>query len=162
MKKLLIILVIAFFYACDSNEEERTYNYIMADGADFTVSDTKGVDLLDPKNANHIKESDVKIFYLVKGVKEEVYNGLLIHPRNFLIHKFENEEEYHITVFLNSRDKANKTTTYIQWNEKDCDTIEATFFKNKDLIFTKDIWYNKKLVFTSTVPNNTPFVRLIK
>lgn len=162
MKKILIILLIVFLYACDSNEENRSYNDIMGDGVDFTVSNAQGVDLLDPKNANHIKESDVKIFYLVNGVKKEVYNGLLVHPRNFSIHKYENEEEYIITVFLNSLDQTDKTTTYIQWDEKDTDTINATFFKNKDFIFTKDVWFNEKLVFTSTFPDNTPCIKLTK
>lgn len=161
MKKILMILTITAFCSCESNEE-KSYNYIDAGDVDFSIFNAQGEDLLDPKTPNHINDYEIKLFYLIDGVKKEIHNGLLVNPKNFVIHKNENETEYHIVIFLNELDKSDKTTTYIQWNEKDTDTINATFFKNKDLIFTKDVWFNGKLVFTSTFPDNTPRVKLIK
>ncbi|MBS7256323.1 hypothetical protein [Flavobacterium branchiicola] len=162
MKKILILLAVTLLYACDKNDKDISYNAILGSNVDFSISNAQGEDLLDPETPNHIKESEVKLFYLINGVKKEVYNGFLTHPRNFSIHKNENEKEYHIVIFLNDIDKSDKTTTYIQWNEKETDTIETTFFREKGFIFTKDVWLNGELVFTSSFPNNTPYVKLIR
>ena len=163
MKKLLTILAITIFFSCDSNDEIDIFGYNYGDNVVFKIYNPQGEDLLDPATPNHMKESEMKLFYLVKGVKEEVYNGFLTHSQNFVIRKSDNEKEYHITIFLNSDvDKSGKAITYIQWNEKDTDTIEATFYESKNYIFTKEVWLNGKLVAKGTPAGGDAVAKLIK
>lgn len=132
MKKLLTILAITIFFSCDSNDEIDIFGYNYGDNVVFKIYNPQGEDLLDPATPNHMKESEMKLFYLVKGVKEEVYNGFLTHSQNFVIRKSDNEKEYHITIFLNSDvDKSGKAITYIQWNEKILIPLKLLFMKAK-------------------------------
>ncbi|QOG01920.1 hypothetical protein [Flavobacterium sp. MDT1-60] len=159
MKKLFIILASTTFFACDSKDDNNVSSFYLNTSIDFSVFNADGEDLLDPETPNHLEESKIKLFYVVNGVTKEFFEGHLDHPRNIMIYK--SEKEYIIGVGLNHYENG-KSTTYIQWNEKDTDTIEATFVRGKNFIYPKDVWLNGKLVSEGTKRAESPYVRLTK
>ncbi|TDP01557.1 hypothetical protein [Flavobacterium sp. 245] len=159
MKKLLIILTITTFFACDSKDDNDVNSFYLNTDIDFSVFNADGEDLLNPETPNHLDESQIKLFYVVNGVTEEFFEGNLDYPKNIRILK--KGKQYVIGVGLNHSENG-KSITYIQWNEKDTDTIEATFARGKTFIYPKDVWLNGKLVSEGTKRFDSPYVRLTK
>lgn len=165
MKKLLIILTITTFFACDSKDDDKELNSYVNTSIGFSVFNTEGEDLLDPETPNHIDTSKMKLFYVVNGVPQEFYQANLDNPRNIVVYKKEEKQStnaYSIGVIMNDSEQTGKSITYIQWNEKDTDTIEATYARGKTYIYPKDVWFNGKLVSGDTKFKESTYVRLIK
>jgi hypothetical protein len=162
MKKLITILTIATFFSCDSNndyKELRLKKYINT-SIDFSVFNAQNEDLLDSKTANHIDTNKIKLFYVINGITKELVNN----PKNQIIyvHKDSNTNACIIRIMMNDSEKIKKSITYIQWNEKDTDTIETTYERGKDYIFPKDVWLNGTLVSANTEYRESTYVVLTK
>lgn len=140
MKNLLIILVAIMLFACSKSNEIEEQQYNLEVGVQFSVFNSQNEDLLNPENPNHLDVTTIKLFYVVNGENQEVYNPDLDNPRNFRIFKHENE--YRISVILNHSETSGKTMTYIQWNNSDVDTIEATIKKTQNSLYKDEIWLN--------------------
>lgn len=144
MKNICFFFTLITLLSCDnSNPEESSDN--IDNGIEFSISNSPNGDLLDPKNPNSLDFSNIKLFYVINGEKQEVYNPNLTYPRNFKIFKHENE--YRIRVFLNDTETTDKTITYIQWNSSDTDTIEAAFDRNERSILKNKVWLNGNQVW---------------
>lgn len=149
MKKLVLILVFTTLFACDkSNETEgQSYGVQIDAHLEFSIINSQKEDLLNPENPNHMDVSSFKLFYVIDGEKKEVYNPNYDNPRNFMIYKHENEYRIGISLNLNHSEMSSKTTTYIQWNNNDTDTLEALFGKTPNGIFKTKIWLNGELIW---------------
>ncbi len=139
MRRLLILLAGIFLFSCDKTDNPEAAA-IVDTGIEFSLVNAQNVDLLNPESPNYIDEEGIKIFYVIDGKTKEFYDSDMDAPRNFLI--FEHENTYRIRVFMNIADTADKTITYIQWNENDTDTIEATFRRFSNGITKEKIWLN--------------------
>lgn len=159
MKKILIILTITTFIACNKSNDIVDAFYLGA-GLEFSISNINNEDLLNPENPNHLDIESIRIFYVVNGEKVNVYNPNLTHPRNFLVFKHENE--YRIGITLNHTETSEKPITYIQWNETDTDTVEVVYNRTSSSIMQNIIWLNGEQVWE--IGNNTvdPYFKLIK
>ncbi len=158
MKNLLIYLLIITFVACDKSEDQVIYSSSFPTGAEFSIFNSQNEDLLNPNNPNHLDVSSIKIYYLVNGEKQEVFNPNYDNPRNYRIYK--NNNDYRIGIALNNLETEEKSTTYIEWNDKDIDTIEVSYIKT--LIGTQDkIWLNGKQIWDHE-SNTEPYFKLIK
>ena len=141
MKNLLMILVVTALFACNkSNDVEILSAYYINTSVEFSIINSQNEDLLDSNNPNHINEENIKLFYVIDGENQEVYDSNMDYPRNFLIYKHENE--YRIRVFLNNSETSEKPITYIQWNESDIDTIEVTIKRTQISELKDEIWLN--------------------
>lgn len=162
MKKLLIILTILTFFACDSNDDNKDFYMYVNISTYFSVFNVQGDDLLDPENPNHIDTSKIKIFYVINGVKKELTDN----PKKYELYTKEqkNINAYSIEVIMNDSEKIKKSITYVQWNEKDTDTIEATYVRDKkNVIYPKEVWLNGTLVTGNTKEyGGSPYVILTK
>ncbi|WP_343588436.1 hypothetical protein [Flavobacterium sp.] len=162
MKKLFIILTIFTFLACNSNDDNRELKpkESINTSIDFSVFNAQGEDLLDSKNANHIDSDKIKLFYVINGnTKELVHN-----PKSQLIYvrKDNNINACIMRVVMNDIEKVKKSITYIQWNEKETDTIEATYVRGKNYIFPKEVWVNGALISNDVKYGETAYVVLTK
>jgi hypothetical protein len=161
MKKILIFLTTITLFACDNTDKnDDSINVHWGAGMRFSIFNMDNEDLLNPENPNRLDLSKIKIFYVIDGVTQEFYKSNLDNPRNFRI--FKDENEYQIAVVLNGFDKSDKTTTYIQWNETDRDTIESTFYRNEYSIRNKKIWLNGEVVWQDADYAEEPCIKLIK
>jgi hypothetical protein len=144
MKKILIVLAVFALFACNkSNDMEEQFNLYA--GLEFSVINSQNEDLLDTATANHIKASDIKLFYQINGEMKEVFDANMQNPRNFTIFKHENE--YRIGVSLNHTETSDRPVTYIQWNENDTDTIEVIFNRTSNAVIQNKIWLNGNLIW---------------
>ncbi len=162
MKKLLIILIILTFFACDSNDDDKEFYMYVNISTYFSIFNVQGDDLLDPETPNHIDTSKIKIFYVINGVKKELTDN----PKKYEVYTKEqkNMNAYSIEVIMNDSEKIKKSITYVQWNEKDTDTIEATYVRDKkNVIYPKEVWLNGTLVTGNTKEyGGSPYVILTK
>ena len=142
-----------------SKEKENEDAFNLDVGVEFSIVNLDGEDILNPNHPNSLKESDIKLFYLIDGVKEEVYNGNYDYPRNFML--YEHQNEFRIRIFQNYSDKEDKPITYIQWNDVDTDTLETTYERTSNAVIQRKIWLNGNLLWE---PNSgiEPFFVLTK
>ncbi|MEP0368693.1 MAG: hypothetical protein ABJN36_12100 [Cyclobacteriaceae bacterium] len=87
----------------------------------ISVINEDSVDLLDPSEPSAYIEEDIKIFYLINGMVEEVYFSNLDSPKNFIIGK---GSPFYTMDLVPNRDGS---TTYIQWSDSDTDTLVCEF-----------------------------------
>ena len=160
MKKNFIVLIaVVSLFACSKSDEMSPGGSDLNAFFDFSVFNSQNIDLLDPATPDHYKEEEIKLFYEVDGEIIEVYDPNMGAPRNFSIYKHENE--YRIKVYLNHTETSEKPITYIQWNDTDTDTIEATFKRNRYYIEVSQVWLNELEIWDSTMVDNQYF-KLIK
>jgi len=128
--------------SCNKDEEKELVSFYHSTSFEVSIKNNAGEDLLDPNNPNSYNENEIKIFYLINGEMEEVYDALMDSPRNFFI--FKSESEYKLRLFLDY--STDFTTTYIKWNESEMDTIQAEIFKTEGLTAYSKAWYNNEIV----------------
>lgn len=158
MKKLIIIITAFTFFGCNkSTEMLEQYNYDT--GMEFSIYNSSNEDLLDTTTANHYIESEIKLFYVVDGKTEEVYDTNMDNPRNFSIYKHENE--YRIGISFNYTETSEKPITYIKWNDADTDTIETTYIRTDNAVIKNKVWFNGNLIWDRSL-NQEEYYKLIK
>lgn len=145
MKKIFYTILCLLLMNSCNNENEEQYNLDV--GFELSIINSNGEDILNPNHTNAIKHSDIKLFYLINGEKEEVYNGNYTYPRNFKI--YEHQNEFRIGISQNYSDMEEKPLTYIQWNDIDTDTIESIYERNSNSVLQRKIWINGDLLWES-------------
>lgn len=151
MKNLLLLLATMIFSACNQSEEINPEYYNIDAKAEFSIVNSENIDLLDPKNTDHLDTSKFKIFYL----NQEVNNTNSDYPKGFRIYK--HEKEYRIAVFLNHSDTEEKSTTFVHWNDNDSDKIEVSFLRSKNGVIQNVIWLNGNKVWERGSNTTDPF-----
>lgn len=111
------------------------------------VSDHTGSNLLQN---GKFKQDEIKLYNIVNGEKQVIYSPSQDSPRNFFIYNFESPGTYNgqnlIRIFPNLVDQSTITTTLIEWNETDIDTIKTEIDrKNRSATFVTSIWINNQL-----------------
>jgi len=145
MKRLLIYALILVLFSCSKKENSSEEQYNFDVNMEFSLVNLQNEDLLDSSTENHYNESDIKLYYLINGEVEEVFNEQYHNPRNFMIYKHENE--YRIRVTLNNSETSQKPLTYIQWRENELDTIEVEYLRTSKAVIKEKIWLNNQLIW---------------
>lgn len=153
MKKILILLIAIALSGCDS-EGERMLCVNIDTSIKFSILNDKSEDLLDPDNPNSFDVSEIKLFYEIDG---KIYDST---PERFFIDKDLTTNKYQISISLNSYDLRKKTITYIQWNEKYKDNVQATFASDYCLTRVDKVWLNDVLIVKGFHSSN--FYTIIK
>lgn len=159
MKNFVFLISVVSLFSCSKSDEMSPAGSDLNVFFEFSVFNSQDNDLLDPTTPHHYKEEGIKLFYEVDGEIIEVYDPNMGAPRNFYIYKL--ETEYRIVVYLNYTETSEKPITYIQWNDTDTDTIEATFKRNRYYIGVSQVWLNELEIWDSTIVDNQYF-KLIK
>lgn len=159
MKRIVVILSLISCISCEKSDDV-TDQYNLDVGIEFSIQNSNNEDLLDPQTPEHINTNQIKLFYLLEGKKQEVYDSNMDNPRNFLIYKHENE--YRIGITPNFSEESSKPVTYIQWNDADIDTIEVSYERTPRAVIQKEIWLNGDLIWERSNNQNDPFFVLTK
>lgn len=157
MKKLFFICLITFLLISCSSDEPTVEGFSFDVGVSIKVTNSNNEDLLDPNTQNSYNKDEIKIFNKVDGKLVEVYDGFKNAPRNFIIEKEQNGNQYLITVFLNNDKDEKFPETYIQWNKDNTDIIKAEFSRTKNSVAKKTVWLNGK-----EISNVTPYFIISK
>lgn len=155
-----MILVAIMLFACSKSNEIEEQQYNLEVSVEFSVFNSQNEDLLNPENPNHMDVSTIKLFNVINEEKQEVYNPNSDSPKGFRIFKHENE--YRIGITLNHSETSSKTITYLQWNNSDVDTIEATFKTTQSSLYKNEIWLNGLHVWQRGDNTIDPYFVLIK
>lgn len=136
-------------FACNKDENNDAH-YNLDTSISITVVDESGVDLLNPANTNAFLEENIKIYYLIDGVMEEVNDPNMDNPRNFSINEPEaTGDKYWMELLLNIACDSTDLygTTYIKWNDTDTDTIQCDYKSESDYTIITKVLFNNKVVW---------------
>ena len=140
--------------ACSRNEEPKNESVSISTNIDLLIKDVSGQDLLNASTPNTLNTNNIKLFYLVNGQPQEVYNPNLSYPRNYFIFDYSLYNSNAIRVFPNDKSSDEFPITYIRWNESDTDTIKCHYLKGSSgagsYIVCDKVWYNGILKYSST------------
>lgn len=132
------------FASCSKNNDDEPQHQTYIDrSVELSLKDQNGEDLLDPNNPNAYKAESIKLYYLINGEKQEVFDENMDYPRNFLI--FNNESEYRMRIFLNDTETETLPNTFVEWNSETTDTLKAEFRRADDYIQVIKTWFNGEL-----------------
>ena len=144
MRTIIALIILAVFVSCSKNNDDEPQNqYSINRGVEISLKNSNGEDLLDPNNPNGYKAEEIKLYYLINGEKQEVFDPNMDNPRNFLI--YNHDSEYRIGISLNDTDSDTRPITYVEWNEIETDTLQAAFFKTENTIEVIKTWFNGEL-----------------
>lgn len=143
MKILNTFFLAMVLLSCNSDDNNET-DFVYSIGFEMIVKNGGGIDLLNQNSPNTLNTNDIKLYYLINDVSEEVYNPNLDLPRNYMIYEH-SDGFYRIKIFPNYAQSEEFPTTYIEWGENDTDTIKCQFkYTNNSIALTK-VWFNEIL-----------------
>lgn len=165
MKTLFFLVVTLCLLSCNPNDEPTNEAMSISSNIDLIIKNNIGQDLLSTLTPNTLNSNDIKLYYLINGQVQEVYNAYLNNPRNYLIYDYINTKA--IRVFLNDQSTEEYPIAYLKWNNTDTDTIKCHFNRGVGndgaIIFCDKVWYNNKLVYPTAENQNTGrYISLIK
>lgn len=139
MKSLFFALIILMSIGCSKEKEDDLCCTIISLGANISLKNSVGEDLLDPENPNAYKKGDIKIYHLINGVQKRAGRDDIL---------YEDEDGiYRYVVMVNYEGDDEYPITYIDWNETDRDTIKSEIYQTSNQIRVIKIWYNDALMW---------------
>ena len=142
MKNLIIIVLLLILVSCSSEESKNDATYSI--DFEMIVKNSDGADLLNPNTPNTFNTPNIKLFYLKKGILEEVYSPTADFPRNYKIYQHI-DGIYRIGIFPNDSKSENLPVTHIEWNATDTDTIKGEFYYSENAVIIQKVWFNDEL-----------------
>ncbi len=141
----LVFAILTLSSCSKSNDDEPQIQHSINRGVEISLKNINGEDLLDPNKPNSYNAENIKLYYLINGEKQEVFDQNMDYPRNFLI--FKHESEYRIRIFQNDTETEIEPLpiTFVEWNATDTDTLQAEFYKADGLIQVIKTWFNGEL-----------------
>lgn len=143
-----LFFTICLLYSCQEDVGSQAH-FNLDTYVDLSVRDAQGQDLLDPSNQEAFLENEIKLYYLVNGEQEEVFDGNLDYPRHFFIYENEIDGAFVIRIFPNEAMENHLSTTFIQWNEEESDTLECEFVSGNNFLIATQLWWNDQLIWNN-------------
>lgn len=166
---LYLILTFLALQGCEDNNSVNLKTNIDL-GVIISYSNNIGKDLLDPDNSFSYDSENIKLFYLINGVKIEYPNSPNSDmPSGFEITKSERTGKHILTVSTYEGDakdswgngKLINAISYLQLKDNVVDTIKCELWRADNSIITKKLWYNSVLKWQSE--SETPLeIEIIK
>jgi|GEM_PF-993170 len=143
-----LFLVIVFLSLSCHNVDPNPINVDIF--IDLRMLDKSGNNLLNSSTSGFYKPEDIRIFFLKKGIKTEVYDPRLAGPRNFLIFDNGNGQNFmRLTPDEGTTDQE-ITTTFIQWRLNDEDTVKTTMTRIRGTVYCSKVFYNSVLKYDAS------------
>ena len=147
MRRLFLILPVLLIFSCKDDRVCCSSTFIDILTV-FYAQNEQGDDLFDPNNPNYIDINKLRVYDLVNGEEVERYNPNLDIPRGFKTYPPEGPyTKYRMHLFVNEREKSNRTTTILKWNESDIDIFEAELDRGDNHTYYTKLWVNGTKVF---------------
>jgi hypothetical protein len=114
----------------------------------IVITDENNRNLLDASTPGHFNADDIRIYYVRKGERKEVFQANLDNPRFFAIEQYGPDNEYTMKLFpdMDARNEE-VTTTIVKWNTFTEDIVECEIFKNGNTTSITKVWYNGELAY---------------
>lgn len=137
MKSILFALIILLAVGC--NKDDDCGCTIISLDANISLKNAAGADLLDPDNPDSYKKENIRIYHLINGEQKQA--GL-----DDIIYK-DIDSIYRYRTFVNYEGNDEFPITYIDWDEKDRDTIKSEIYRSNNVTRAIKFWYNDKLMW---------------
>jgi len=136
--QFLILALTLLFMSC--KEDNITNDRIETDMY-FSLVDQNGNDLLDPNNANHIKESDIKLTYFMDSSLQSAESSKELRFLN------EKKDGLYTILVLNHTDNYEKPITHVEWGDFKKDTLKAAIARSQGILALAKVWLNNELIY---------------
>lgn len=146
-----LLLIPVLFVGC-SNDDYICCAGPVATDIMVSVQSEENYDLLAPTTPNSFHKEEIRLFYEIDG--EPVDQG-----QEEMFYIFRQGQDYVMAIALN-RKGGKHPITYIQWDEKDMDTIKAYFQQTGYQV--QKVWFNNELKWESTTQYEEPFFEIVK
>ena len=149
-----LFIIITLMTGCSKDDDtNRDQQFVLDNGIEISILNAQDEDLLNPANRNAYSFNEMKLFFLIKGKKKEVYNINADQPRNLFL--FNKTKPYKLGVGtyegienFTSKEKdviTGEHIAYLELSDTDTDTIR-TLWEYKENFYFRNIkvWYNGK------------------
>lgn len=144
MKLFKLMLLFSVLFTGCTKDDDPGQSFNLVNEIQFTVKDGQGNNLI-PDRYN---SESIKLYSLDDGEPKEIFNGNLDYPRNFRIIEI-NGENVLVIWPVSNRDEE-FSTTLIEWEEGDRDTIETTYSYTENATILQEVWFNGELILSHT------------
>ncbi len=107
--------------------------------------DSNGGDLLDPRTTDALKEEDIEVYVVKKGIRVRLYNAMMDAPKNFKIYG-SSTEKYFMKFYFNIEKESfvnNKVTMFITYKDRSEDKLVGEFNEDDGTnIVLQNVWIN--------------------
>lgn len=118
---------------------------VMDSGIDFLCEDELKNDLFSKSSTNTLNTDNIRIYYVNGNQKINVFDYDRDFQRNYKIYEFSTGNV--MRLFPNDSLENGYSTTLIEWNLTDTDTIKCAIKKTSTTLITDSVWYNNKLEY---------------
>ena len=153
MKSLLVLCTTVILLCLINCKRESGKAIVVTTSIDIAYNDSFGNDLLNESTQNYFSKNNIHVYTIINGVKTDVYNNMMDYPRDFLIYKNIELNNYFIRFFLES------DTVLVQLNQNTTDTIISTVDKSNGNEILRKLWYNGSLKWEFGV---APVITILK
>lgn len=137
-----LMLVLAFGCNKDDGPSADIENNV-----EMTIMDASGEDLLNPDNPNALSLEQIKTYYELDGVKTEINRGNLDNPKMLVIlEPSSDSENYRLSLFMNTEEDSEITTTYLEWGPERTDVFESQIDRSGGGVRNEKTWFNGELI----------------
>lgn len=153
---LLVILLFIILPGCNKNNGGCGC-YPGPVSLSILVENTEGQNMLMTTTPHHYKAAEIKRYDLINGKEKLYYEGHLDNHNGYSITTYKDTAILHFVPDMYAWDKMPETTTYIQWDAANKDTVKCIYEKDAKMGYRnyKEIYYNGKKVYPGS--NNTLF-----
>lgn len=145
MKTTILLMLMTFFLSCDN--ENKKEGFVIDTVVQMTLKNKNGEDLLNPNTVGTFNTDKIKIYYVDKQGKPQVYyESNLDNPKGYFI--FKSENEYKIQIFTNTDSSISNPITIIKWNEEVSDTLKCEIQKEPNREICTKVWVNDLLMYS--------------
>jgi hypothetical protein len=143
--KIIVLIIISQLVILSCEKTSGLGGIIMDSGVELLLVDQNQNDLLSKSTINTLNTDNIRIYYVNGTQKNEVFDAKLDFQRNFKI--FDVNTGNVMRLFPNDSLIDRYSTTLIEWNQNDVDTIRCSFTKNSTTLITDSVWYNTNLEY---------------
>ena len=142
-------LLLLTLESCDDNDSEASFN--ISNNVEISVVNEAGEDLLNPDHSSAIAVGQIKVYYELDGLKQEINRTNMDYPRMFALREpTPKNNRYSILLYLNTEDDSNPTTTFLEWNSNRTDVFKSSLISSDESFKSDKIWLNGRLVCEDT------------
>lgn len=141
MKKIILVFILLFLVTgCGRKCCTNFYAHVF-----LKYQNINGDDLLDPNTKNALKEQDIEVYVLRKGVRVRLFNAMMDAQKNFKI-RGSATEKYYMQLYFDIAKESfvnKKVTMFVTYNDRTEDKLVGEFNADDGSnIFLQNVWIN--------------------
>ena len=155
MNKIFILLLSCIVFSCDSNTPENGYDCctVVDLDIDFSFTNEKGEDLLNPETDGYYSLDSIQLYYLINNEKVKVQdydlqmggnNGLLLitEMNPYALRCFTSGSAFEEIRNSEEKELNGQSINYLELNSETTDTIRTEWEYGEGYFVVTKVWFN--------------------